>query len=143
MTAGEQDTTIEEAMLEALSETPGKMPPIMERYEADRHSLERKYPLVLSPVRQERMRQFFAGWEKALETLDFATLVHDDQIDYLLFQNRLRHQLRRLEIEAARAEETALLVPFQASLLSLEEQRLKMECLMMQLFVGNEPGNSF
>jgi len=127
MTVGERETTVEKAMLEALSETPGKMRSIMERYEADRHSLERKYPLVLSPVRQERMRQFYAGWEKALETLDFATLAHDDQIDYLLFQNRLRHQQRRLEIEAGRAEETAPLVPFQAGLLSLEEQRLQMK----------------
>jgi len=96
MSAGEQGTTIEETMLDALAETPGKMRPIMERYEADRHSLERKYPLALSPIRRERMRQFFAGWGKALETLDFATLTHDDQIDYLLFHNRLLHQLRRL-----------------------------------------------
>ncbi len=123
----ERGTAIEQSILEALAETPGKMRPIMERYEADRHSLERKYPLMLSVVRRERMNRFFAGWRAALETLDFASFAHDDQIDFLLFDNHLRHQLRRLAIEAARAEETAQLVPFQASLLGLEEQRLRME----------------
>lgn len=127
MTAWEQDKQMEEAILEALAETPGKMRPLMERYEADRHSLERKYPLVLSVVRRERMQRFFEGWRKALESLDFAALSQADRIDYLLFHNHLRHQLRRLEIEADRVAETAPLLPFQAILLGLEEQRLRME----------------
>ena len=126
----EVGSEIAESLLEALAEMPGKMRPVMQRYEADRHSLERKYPLVLSAVRWERMQSFFAGWLAALESIDFETLTHDDRIDYLLFRNHLRHQLRRLEIETVRAAETAALVPFQAVLLGLEEQRLRMEWIV-------------
>ncbi len=117
----------EEAIFEALAETSGKMRPLMERYEADRNSLERKYPLVLSAIRRERLQRFFESWRTALESLDFASLAHDDQIDYLLFSNHLGHKLRRLEIETARAEEIVPLVPFQALLLQLEEERQRME----------------
>ena len=127
MTESEQGSDIEETILEALAETSGQMRPIMERYEADRASLERRYPLVLSAIRRERMQRFFSDWRTALESRDFAALPHHDQIDYLLFHNHLRHQLRRLEIEALRIEETVLLVPFQAVLLGLEEQRQRME----------------
>ena len=127
MTASEYGASDGEAMFEALAETMGKMRPVMERYEADRNSLERKYPSALSAIRRERLTRFFAGWQAALESLDFDALSHDDQIDYLLFHNHLRHQSRRLEIEALRSDETAPLIPFQATLLGLEEQRQRME----------------
>ena len=127
MAACEHSNEIEEALSDALAETPGKMRPIMERYEADRNSLERKYPLTLSVVRRTRMERFHQGWRKALKSVDFSALTHDDQIDYVLFDNHLRHKLRRLEIEAVRAEETAPLTPFQETLLGLEEQRQRME----------------
>jgi uncharacterized protein (DUF885 family) len=127
MAAFEHNKEIEESLSDALAETPGTMRPIMERYEADRHSLERKYPLTLSIVRRTRMERFYQGWRTALESVDFSALTQDDQIDYLLFDNHLRHQLWRLEIEAVHAEETASLTPFQETLLGLEEQRQRME----------------
>jgi uncharacterized protein (DUF885 family) len=127
MATFEQDAEIEASVLEMLSIVPGKVRPIMERFEADRHCLERKYPLALSGIRRARLRQFFAGWQAALDSLDFETLGQDDRIDFLLFRNHLRHQLRRLEIDSARAAETAPLLPFLAPLLGLEEQRQKME----------------
>jgi hypothetical protein len=130
MTVSEHEEQMDGAIAEALAETRGKMRPILERYEADRQSLERKYPLVMSTVRRDRMQRFFAGWRKALETLDFETLAHDDRIDYLLFHNHLVHQLRRLEIEVGRAAETAPLLPFQTVLRGLEEQRLRMEWIL-------------
>jgi hypothetical protein len=130
MTGSEHEEQMDGAIAEALAETRGKMRPIMERYEADRQSLDRKYPLVMSTVRRDRMRRFFAGWRKALETIDFEPLTHDDRIDYLLFHNHLGHQLRRLEIEAGRVAGTAPLLPFQTVLRGLEEQRLRMEWIL-------------
>lgn len=127
MHAFEQRAGIEELILDALAETPSKLQPVMARYEADRHSLERKYPLTLSTIRRSRLQSFLTDWQAALESVDFAALLHSDQADYLMFQNHLRHQRRRLEIEAGRAAETAALTPFLADLLGLEEQRQRMD----------------
>lgn len=127
MTSEVPGSGVEGLILEALKESPGKMRAVMERYDADRHSLERKYPLILSPIRRERLQRFFADWQTALKTIDFTALNQGDQADYLMFDNHLRHQRSRLEIDAARAHEIAALVPFQMSLLGLEEQRQKME----------------
>ncbi len=101
--------------------------PIMERFTVDRESLERKYPLTLSEVRHERMRRFYAGWLKALETLDFENLAQTDRIDTLLFRNHLHHCLEHLENQRIRRREMEALLPFGAKLLGLAEQRQRME----------------
>jgi uncharacterized protein (DUF885 family) len=105
----------------------GRMPGVIRRYETDRDGLLRKYPLEMSAARQARMQAFYTDWLAALEPLDFDSLDPDDRLDYLLFQNHLRHALRRLDIRAKNQTEVAPLAPFAQTVLDLAEARQRME----------------
>jgi hypothetical protein len=104
-----------------------EMRDILLRYKADRETLERKYPLKLSSAHRARMERFYREWLSALDCLDYDSLVQGDRIDFLLFANRLNHELRQLESEAQRQREMEPLLPFAATLLALEEARQRME----------------
>lgn len=96
---------------------------------ADRGSLERFYPVAASSARRERFRRFYKEWLGLVESQDFDSLSRDGQIDYLLFQNDLRHELRQLDIEARALAEAAPLVPFAQKIIDLEEKRRRMEAV--------------
>jgi uncharacterized protein (DUF885 family) len=106
---------------------PSEMRDLLLRYETDRHSLERKYPIEMSSVRRARMKRFYTSWQTALEQIAFDTLLPDDRIDCLLFTNHLRHELRQLDLQADRLEEMSALLPFAQAILGLEEERQRME----------------
>ena len=115
------------ADLKELRAEKSEMRALIERYSTDRASLERKYPLAHSEARQTRMKRFFTGWQKALDGLDFDAMSQDDRIDWLLFQNHLRHELRQVELRAKMQDEMQPLLPFAPALLALEEARQRME----------------
>ena len=100
---------------------------IIERYNVDRASLARSYPISSSPARESRFRNLYADLLRSLEKLDFDKLGHNDQVDYLLFKNHLDHELRQLDIQAKQLKEIEPLVPFASSITDLEEARRRME----------------
>ncbi len=122
-----------------------EMRPLIERYSADRSSLNRYFGLQsipyeqapispaqrtaarLSPAYQARMRQFDGAWLARLKKVDFDTLSQDGRIDYLLLQNHLNHELRQLDLEAREDREEESLLPFAPVILNLEEALRKME----------------
>lgn len=113
--------------LNTLTPPSGKMPAILHRFQTDLRSLERKYPLALSPVTYARKRRFLQDWLTALETFDFEGLNREDRIDYLLLRNHLHFTLRRLDQRRKEQESAAPLLPFASALLGLEEARRRME----------------
>jgi hypothetical protein len=62
--------------------------------------------------RAERFRALYAEYMTGLEKLSFDSLNHDEQIDYLLFANHLRREIRELDREKAQFAEMAALLPF-------------------------------
>lgn len=100
---------------------------LIERFRSDLGSLERTYPLSQSVTRHDRLEQFYRQWREQLTKIDFATLGHDAQIDYLLLANYLEYHSRELQIIAQRREEIAPLVPFAPAIIELEEARRRME----------------
>jgi hypothetical protein len=114
-------------LLEEILEPTGVMSQILARYKTDRELLERKYPLRLSPVRQDRMQRFYEGWKRTLEQVAFEPLRQEERIDYLLFRNHLDYRLRQLDLQAQRSREMEPLLPFARALLGLEERRLQMK----------------
>jgi uncharacterized protein (DUF885 family) len=50
-----------------------------------------------SPDRVARAKKFYGDWQIALRKLSFDALSKDAQIDYLLLQNHIQHELRRAE----------------------------------------------
>ncbi len=103
--------------------------PALERYTADLHSLNRTYPIRLSPTRKTRFDKFFAEQETALNSFNFDDLSPDGRIDYVLFKNQLTHERRRLQSDAAEASALEPLIPFFKAIIGLEEARRRMEPL--------------
>ncbi len=120
---------------------------VIERYIADRGSLNRlygvesspnapdrasanqPYTIELSPTRSPRMKQFYAEWLDRLGHLDFDAMSHDGRIDYLLLKNHLNQELRQLDIRAKALSEAAPLTPFRQTIIDLEEARRRMEAV--------------
>src|SRR5215813_11489335 len=84
----------------------------IERYTADRGSLNRSSPIDYSPAHNARMKQFYSEWLSRLNAVDFEAMGQDGRVDYLLFKNQLNYQLRQLDFEAKNMKETAGLLPF-------------------------------
>ncbi len=101
----------------------------IERYTTDRAALARRYPVPMSPARQARMQTFYHSWQTRIAEIDFITLNRDGRIDWLLFDNHLRREQRRLTHESRRDEEIDALVPFHAELVKLCEAQLRREGL--------------
>ncbi len=102
---------------------------IIDRCATDLSALERRYSIPVSEERRGRLRSFYEEGMRALEGVPFETLNHDGQVDYLLFKNHLRSELRRLEQERKRFAEVAALLPFSEAIVKLEDSRRRVEPL--------------
>ncbi len=102
---------------------------LLRRFAIDRNSLNRYYSVPFSHVRRARYQQFYADWLALTQKLNFDALNQEDRVDYTLFTNHLRHELRELDIEAARFSEMEPLVPFAKTIIELEEARRRMDKL--------------
>jgi uncharacterized protein (DUF885 family) len=104
-----------------------EMRPLVERFAADRAILLRTYNLELSSSTETRFRTFYEDWNARLAKVDFAPMSQDGKIDYILFANLLRHELRKMDLDAKRESEAAAYVPFAQTIVRLDEARRKME----------------
>src|SRR5208283_1906283 len=64
-----------------------QMPQIIEQFSADLEAIDRTYSVGVDPARGERLKKFYSTTEADLAAIDFDSLSHEDQVDYLL----LRH----------------------------------------------------
>src|SRR5262249_10228730 len=85
-----------------------------------------------SPVRQKKLEGFFAGQVRLLEAMNFDAFSQAGKVDYLLLRNRLEHEQKQLAVEARQDVEIAALIPFQQTIIGLEEARRRMETLDAQ-----------
>ena len=106
---------------------PSDMQSTIERFALDRTGLLRSYPVEPSPARRSRFQRFYSQWLDTLTKQNFEGMSQAEQIDYLLFANHLRYEIRQLEIQAAMHEETTPLLPFAQTIADLEEARRRME----------------
>lgn len=93
------------------------------RFLEDQAAIGRRYEVRYSPVRQERFREFYHGWQQQMAEVDFDALNHEGQIDYVLLENRIAYELEMLDLDDRRWAEVATLVPFAETLRSLQEAR--------------------
>jgi uncharacterized protein (DUF885 family) len=108
------------------SERPSRLRGVIEKYDADAGILNRFYSAPLSTKRVDRFRELNMEWLKILKSFDFATLNHDEQIDYVLFRNFLEHEQKELARNSAQIEEMSQLVPFAKTISDLEDERRKL-----------------
>jgi len=75
------------------------------------------------------MRQFYEAWRASLQQIRFDSLPQEGRIDYLLFRNKLDHEIRQLDLNRKRAAEVADLIPFAPAIIELKEARQRVDPL--------------
>jgi hypothetical protein len=101
------------------------MPGLIEQFTADSASLDRAYPVAISPVRLARFEKFYAEQQAMQAAIDFDALSQEDKIDYLLLKNHLASGLHQLALQKKQIAEMQPLLPFAATIESLmEDMRL-------------------
>lgn len=117
------------AVGQTVSESPSRLRQVIENYDQDRGALGRWFTAETSVTRRERFRKLYADRLAELGRLDFAGLQHQEQVDYLLFQNHLRRELQELDRTAEQFTEMATIVPFAQTISDLEDQRRRLETI--------------
>jgi hypothetical protein len=112
-----------------LGSAPADLGPLLERYNTDRESLRRFYDLSFSPTTERAMRQFYEAWQGTLPRVQFDALPQEGRIDFILFRNKLDHEIRQLDLSRKRFEEIAELLPFALAILELKEARQRVDPL--------------
>jgi uncharacterized protein (DUF885 family) len=100
---------------------------VVRRYEADRASLLRRYPILLSATRQARLQRFERDWRAALRKLAPEKLSKAGRADLATLQKAIEQHQGELERQARERAEIAPLIPFAPAIVSLEETRHQLE----------------
>jgi len=116
-------------MHEILGPAPADLGPLLERYSSDLWSLKRFYDVPLSSTTERVMRQFYESWRSALQRVQFDGLPQEGRIDYILFRNKLDHEIRQMDLQRKRAEQIVELTPFAPVIVELKEARQRVEPL--------------
>ena len=110
--------------LQALVGSPAsEMAAVVDRFSADREALARRYDAFDSPAQRARMRAFYGDWRLRLGELDFSRLGQEGQVDYVLLDHELTHELALLDRRDRQRRETEPLLPFADRLLALQDAR--------------------
>ncbi|HXG95447.1 MAG TPA: DUF885 family protein [Blastocatellia bacterium] len=99
----------------------------IERFTADRGSLNRFYTVTGSPARHARLKRFYNEWLENLARMNFDSLSDAGRVDYLLLKNHIEYELRQLDVQAKQFAETAPLIPFANAIIELEDARRRLE----------------
>jgi hypothetical protein len=103
--------------------TSSQLRDAVQRYNTDRSVLMRRYDAPYSPVRRDRLREFYTSWQTRLGELPFEQLDRESRIDHILLNNELAYELSLLQREERYAAEMAPLMPFAGMIIGLQESR--------------------
>ncbi|MGD0772846.1 MAG: DUF885 family protein [Candidatus Solibacter sp.] len=109
-----------------------EMRPAIERYGVELRDLNRVYALAGSAVRQKKLEGFYADLFRLLDAMNFDAFSQAGKVDYLLLRNRLEHERKQLAAEGRQDAEMAALIPFEQTIIGLEEARRRMETVDAQ-----------
>ena len=123
--------------LEDGDQPSSKLRYLLERYTTDRSTMNRYYHIPMSQTGLNQKKQFVQQWQKTLGEIDFDELGQDGRIDYLLFKNLLDYEFRKIGLEERRNKEDSKLIPFWQTIVTLEDNRRKMEPINSSLIATN------
>lgn len=107
--------------LTALVARPtGELAGVVDRFNTDLASINRRYDATDSPAQRARMREFYSTWLKRVGEIDFDKLGQEGKVDYVLLSNYLKHQLALIDRREKQRSEMAALIPFADRLLALQ-----------------------
>jgi uncharacterized protein (DUF885 family) len=107
--------------------TESELRDIVTRFTTDEGALNRRWTVDYSPVRRQRFKEYYRGWQSRLRELDFDKLSQQGRIDYVLMNHSLRHSLALLDREEKQWAESAPVLPFGNDIFSLIDARRRME----------------
>lgn len=100
---------------------------LIERYESDRSALARFFPISISPGRAERFKKLYADTRSDLNGVNFGGLDADGKLDWVLTENMLTYNERRLELDEKERLDAIPFVPFEKDVIEMAEARQRME----------------
>ena len=110
-----------------LDPTLASVRSLIDRYFEDAGSLRRANRIPMNDQRE--LRALIRQWQTRLQRIDFGQLDVDGQVDYLLMDKELKHQLEEIDFERARDEELQELLPFAGTMQQMFEDRQSMKPL--------------
>lgn len=125
MTASAREAT--PARSSAGANDQARMPAMIEQFTADGRSLGRTYSVAISPARTARFEKFYADTLAQLDAINFDTLSHEDQVDYLLLKNLVISRQHQLAIRKKQIEEMMPLLPFAQTIEDLMQTKRRMQ----------------
>ncbi len=96
---------------------------LIRRFRADGEALNHLLTTPWSPVRREKFRRFYQEWRETLGEIPFDSLSPADRADWVLLENLLVTELRKLDKEAIRWAEMEALLPALHDIITLEDER--------------------
>jgi hypothetical protein len=111
----------------ASTPTERTMPAVIEKFAADRMSLERVYSVGISQAYFVRFQKFYNDQLAVIAAVDFDELSKEDRIDYLLLKSLVTSDLHRLAIRKNHLEEMRPLLPFLHTIEGLTDQQRLMK----------------
>jgi hypothetical protein len=101
--------------------------PAIERYQVELRDLNRVYALPGSALRQAKLEKFYSDQLQWLGKMAFDGLSQPGKVDYLLLRDRLIREQKQVVNDARLDAEVQALIPFQQTIIALEEARRRME----------------
>ena len=115
--------------LDNYNEPPSKLRGVIEKFTQDNGAIARLFTSQTSETRAAKLRQLYSDNMALIGRLNFETLNHDEQVDYLLFNNYLRHEIKELDRADTQFAEMAAIIPFAKTINALEDQRRRLESI--------------
>jgi hypothetical protein len=112
---------------EVGGEAHPNMSSLIEIFSADEMSLERAYPLELSPAHTARFKRFYQDELATLAGIDFGALSQEDKVDYLLLKSQITSDLHQAAIEQHRLKEMQPLLPFAPGIEEILDKQRRMQ----------------
>jgi uncharacterized protein (DUF885 family) len=110
-------------------ESPSRLRSVIEKFVQDNGAINRLFTAQASETRGAKLRQLFYDNLQSLGKLNFDSLNQDEQVDYVLFSNYLRHEVKELDRSNAQFAEMASIIPFAKTITDLEDQRRRLETI--------------
>jgi hypothetical protein len=110
-------------VLVQASKTDSDMRVVMQRFNADRAALGRRYDMPLSPVLHARLREFYDGWNEQLSTVGARNLNSAGRKDLDSLKQQIANGLQAVQTEESQRAAVTPLLPFLRTLQQLQEQR--------------------
>jgi hypothetical protein len=101
----------------------GDLEPFISMFDSDQGSVDRFYSVEWSPTRMDRQELLIRQTQEALNGLDFNGLAQAGRVDWVLLRDHLESEQADLALKRRRLAEMDPLLPFRATIASLEEAR--------------------